>query len=194
MSYYYRLFSKVYEIGAKQMCRDCHDFVERGSKILDLGCGSGIATHHFQNYFGADVLGVDVQDNRTADVPFEIIDGKSLPFEDCSFDITLINYVLHHSDDPEGLLKEAKRVSKRIIIFEDLPEGFFAKLRCHLHQNTFFGGERVNFRFKTRMEWRKLFERLDLKIIEEKRVYTKLDWFDPGKRILYVLTNENPSS
>jgi hypothetical protein len=34
---------------------------------------------------------------------------------------------LHHTEDPISILKEAKRVGKRIIIFEDLPEGIFGK-------------------------------------------------------------------
>jgi len=184
---YYSFFSKVYEMGAKQMCQDCQDFIEKGSKILDLGCGSGIAAKNFQDFFGAEVLGVDVKDNRTVNIPFKIIDGKNLPFGENSFDVTLIAYVLHHCKDPESLLKEAKRVSEKIIIFEDIPEGFLSKLRCKLHQLTFFGGKRGNFNFKTRKEWRKLFERLGLRIMAENWVSTNLDWLDPGKRVLFFL-------
>jgi len=185
---YYRIFSKIYEMGTKQMCRDCRDFIEKGSKILDLGCGSGIATKEFGDFFEAKIMGVDIRDNRIVDIPFQIIDGKNLPFSDDSFDVTLINYVLHHSQNPERLLREAKRVSREIIIFEDLPEGTFSKLRCKLHQITFFGGERKNFHFKTKKEWQDLFDKLGLRIIAQKRVFTKLDWLNPVKRILFVLT------
>ena len=132
-------------------------------------------------------MGVDIKDNRIVDIPFKIIDGKNLPFDDNSFDVTLINYVLHHSQNPERLLKEAKRVSKKIIIFEDLPEGILSKLRCKFHQMTFFGGSRNDFNFKTSKEWEKIFESLGFKIIAKKQVFTKLDWLDPVKRILFVL-------
>lgn len=169
------------------MCRDCQDFIERGSKILDLGCGSGIVAFHFRDFFKAEVIGVDIKDNRVLNIPFRIIDGENLPFDNHSFDVVLINYVLHHSRNPEKLLKEAKRVSKKIIIYEDLPEGILSRLRCYLHQITFFGEKRQKFHFKTRDEWKELFKKLGLKIISEKRVFTKLDWLDPVKRILFVL-------
>jgi SAM-dependent methyltransferase len=185
---YYRIFSKIYEIGAKKMCRDCQDFIEEGSKILDFGCGSGIVAYYFRDFFKAKVIGVDIKDNRIVDIPFKIFDGKNLPFENNSFDATLISYVLHHSHDPKRLLEEAKRVSKKIIIFEDLPEGILSKLRCNLHRITFLGGERKKFNFKTSKEWKEIFEKLRLKIIAQRRVFTKLDWLDPVKRILFILT------
>ena len=183
---YYRLFSKIYEMGAKQMCHDCQGFVKKGSKILDLGCGSGIAAKNFQDFFGAKVLGVDIRDNRLVPIPFKLIDGKNLPFEDNTFDVVLINYVLHHCQNPEEILKEAKRVSKRIIIFEDLPEGFFSKLRCKIHQIIFPGSKKA-FNFKKKEEWEKIFEKLGLKIIAQDRVFTKFSWLDPAKRIRFVL-------
>jgi len=168
------------------MCRDCQGFIKEGSKILDLGCGSGIAAKYFQDFFKAKVFGVDVRDNRLVKIPFKIIDGKNLPFENDSFDVVLINYVLHHCEDPESLLREAKRVAKRIIIFEDLPEGFLAKLRCKIHQIIFPGGKKI-FNFKKRVEWQKIFEKLGLKIIAQDRVFTKFSWLDPIKRIRFVL-------
>jgi len=183
---YYQFFPKIYEMGAKQMCLDCQGFIKKNSTILDLGCGSGIVAKYFQDFFEAKVLGVDIRDNRLVPIPFKIIDGQNLPFENDIFDIVLINYVLHHCDDPESVLKEAKRVGKRIIIFEDLPEGFLARLRCKIHQLTFPGSKKT-FSFKKKEEWKKTFEKLGLKIIAQDRVFTKFDWLDPVKRIRFVL-------
>jgi len=135
---YYRIFSKVYQRAAKKMCLECQDFIEKGSRILDLGCGPGIVGKNFKDFFQAKVIGVDIKDKRIANIPFKIIDGKSLPFKENEFDICLISYVLHHLENPERILKEAKRVSKgKIIIFEDLPENFLSKLICQLHGFTF---------------------------------------------------------
>jgi len=101
---------------------------------LDLGCGSGVVGKTFQEFFQANLLGVDIKDRRINDIPFKLIDGKTLLFPENSFDVTLINYVLHHSRDPIALLKEAKRVTKdKIIIFEDLNQGFLSKIFCRLH-------------------------------------------------------------
>ena len=168
------------------MCLDCQSFIKEGSKILDLGCGSGIAAKYFQDFFKAKVIGVDVRDNRLVPIPFKIIDGQNLPFENNSFDVVLLNYVLHHCEDPETVLKEAKRVGKRIIIFEDLLEGFLAKLRCQIHQITFPGSKKI-FNFKTRKEWREIFDKLALKIVAENQVFTKFSCLDPVKRVRFVL-------
>lgn len=173
-------------MGAKQMCLDCQGFIKEDSKILDLGCGSAIAAKHFQDFFKAKVIGVDIRDNRLVPIPFQIFDGKNLPFDDNYFDLVLINFVLHHCPSVEELLKEAKRVSKKIIIFEDLPEGILSNLRCKIHKITFLGGKKT-FNFKTKKEWQKIFEKLGLKIIAQKRVFTKLSFFDPVKKILFVL-------
>jgi len=183
---YYRLFSKIYEMGARQMCLDCQGFIKEGSKILDLGCGSGIAAKYFQDFFKAKVFGVDIRDNRLVPIPFQIINGQNLPFEDNSFDVVLINYVLHHCEDPEVVLKEAKRVAKRIIIFEDLPEGILSNLRCKIHQIIFPGGKKT-FNFKKKEEWKRIFDKLGLKILADNQVFTKFNWLDPIKRIRFVL-------
>jgi len=187
---YYRIFSKIYDMSAQKMCLDCADFIGKGATILDLGCGSGIVAKNFRDFFQAEIIGVDIKDSRMFPIPFEIIDGKSLPFSDLSFDVVLINYVLHHSQDPESLLKEAKRVSRRIIIYEDLPEGILSKLRCNFHQvgyNIFFQKQKQKFSFKTQKEWEKIFEKLELKIIAKKRTSSLLGWLDPVEIIIFVL-------
>jgi ubiquinone/menaquinone biosynthesis C-methylase UbiE len=190
---FHQVFSKFYNMAAERMSLDCTDFIKEGDKILDLGCGTGIVAKNFGDFFGTEVLGVDIEDKRQVSIPFKMIDGKSLPFEDLSFDVVLISYVLHHARDPVALLKEAERVAKRIIIYEDLPEGFFSRLRCIFHQvsyNIFFQHNFQKFNFKTKTEWESLFKSLGLKIIIQKPVSTPFDWFDPVNRILFVLEKD----
>jgi len=168
------------------MCLDCQSFIEKGGKLLDLGCGSGIVAKAFQDFFEAKVVGVDIKDQRISYIPFEIINGKKLPFPEKSFDAVLINYVLHHSNDPIALLEEAKRVSKKIIIYEDLPEGILSKIYCQFHSLTFnklFQGGN-NASFKTGREWEEIFQKTGLRIIFKK----KIDNF-PTKKELFILIN-----
>lgn len=171
---FYQFLSKFYKEAAKRMCCDCQNFIEKGSKILDLGCGSGIVAKTFQDFFQAEIVGVDIQDKRIFNFPFKIIDGKNLPFSENSFNVVLISYVLHHSYNPISLLKEAKRVTKnKIIIYEDLPEGFLSNLVCKIHGftfNQFLQNKKQKFDFKKKEEWQKIFENLNLKIIFEKKI------------------------
>jgi len=43
--------------------------------------------------------------------------------------------------------------------------------------------------FKTKKEWEEIFEKLELKLIAEKRISTIFDFYDPAKRVLFVLKN-----
>ncbi len=167
------------------MCSDCQNFIKKGSKILDLGCGSGIIAKEFQNFFQAKIVGVDIKDNRVEKIPFEIIDGKFLPFPENSFDIVLINYVLHHSQGPLALLKEAKRVSEnKILIYEDLPEGVLSKLICKIHGISFnkFSKIKNQAYFKTEKEWEKIFKKIGLGVIFKKIINNF-----PVKKELFIL-------
>lgn len=186
-----KIFSPVYKKGAARICRESEPFIEKGSKILDLGCGRGINAVAFKDYFQAEVVGADIKDQRIFNFPFELIDGKNLPFPDHSFDTVLISYVLHHAEDPSQLLEEAKRVSKnKIIIYEDLKEKGLAGLGCWLHKTTYKISvplQKNPMGFHNEKEWEELFNQIGLKIIFKKNLETKLAWLYPVKNILFVL-------
>jgi len=175
------------------MCLECFDFIKEGDKILDFGCGSAIVSQTFKDYFKADVLGVDVEDKRVFPIPFKRIgdmESGQLPFGDLSFDVVLISYVLHHTKNPKAVLKEVQRVAKRIIIYEDLPQGLFSRLRCWFHElsyRAFFQKTNYRFSFKTEKEWKELFNELGLKVIAQKRVVSTFKIFDPSYKIIFVL-------
>lgn len=173
------------------MCRECQDFIKPGSQILDVGCDSGIIIKTFGEYFKSEVVGADIEDNRMFPITFKLIKGDNLSFSDNSFDVVLIAYVLHHAKNPLKSLQEAKRISRnKIIIYEDLPEGFLAGLRCWFHQTTynlFFQSTNQKFNFKTKQEWQKTFDELGLNVVKSKKASVKLDWLDPVKRSIFVL-------
>ena len=187
MSFYW-IFARFYEKAGRNMCRNCESFIKKGAKILDLGCGSGIAGKTFKDFFQAELTGVDIKDKRVTEIPFQIIDGENIPFKDNFFDAVLINYVLHHSKDSTLLLKEAKRVTNgKIIIFEDLSEGLLSKLICWLHgisYNYFFQKNKEKGKFLDDENWKKVFNDLQLRLIFEKRVSYALN---PVKKKLFIL-------
>lgn len=83
-------------------------------KLLDFGCGCKPYQHLFTNT--SAYIGVDM-DNEGHDHQKEEIDvyydGKTLPFEDESFDSVLSNEVLEHVPNLHEALHELNRVLKR---------------------------------------------------------------------------------
>ncbi|MCK9447334.1 class I SAM-dependent methyltransferase, partial [bacterium] len=145
------------------------------SNLLDLGCGSGIIGKEFGRFFNSEILGLDILDNRVIEIPFRKYDGKDLSFlKDDSFDAVLINFVLHHCQNPLELLKESKRVTKDIIvIYENIPEGLISKIFCYLHGVSFacfFQKNENKGKFLKRKEWETEFEKMGLKVLYSKKV------------------------
>jgi ubiquinone/menaquinone biosynthesis C-methylase UbiE len=182
---YHRVFYQFYKRAAKIMCLDCQEFIKKGDKILDVGCGSAIAGKEFQKFFQAEIVGVDIKDRRVCQIPFRIINGKDLPFPENSFDVVLIAYVLHHAKDAISLLREAKRVSRgKVIIFEDLAEDFLSKLISKLHGLSYqiFHSQKNISSFKSEKEWEKFFQEIGLDIVFKKRIQNL-----PPKKELFIL-------
>ncbi len=108
---------------------------EQNVRILDFGCGDGIAEKYFPKYFPkAQITGIDVsiesieiaRKKNYPDSDFELFNGTRIPFEDNSFDIIFVSMVLHHIDANihEKIFTEFKRVLKpgsRLYIFEHNP-------------------------------------------------------------------------
>ena len=91
------------------------------NKILDLATGMGQFIPYLlsENKDIEELIGVDVCSKSIAQaekncsdprVSFQIIDARSLPFSDNYFDGVAINNSLHHFENIEIVLAEAKRV------------------------------------------------------------------------------------
>lgn len=85
--------------------------------ILDIGAAEGLVGAHLAE--PAQVTLIDVIDMNRSRLPLTLYDGTRLPYEDQSFDVVLLIYVLHHAAQPASVLQEALRVAKqRVIIVE----------------------------------------------------------------------------
>lgn len=93
----------------------------RGLRILDLGGAEGFVAQALEEG-GHQVEIIDIADRNRTDLPAKIYNGRDLPYEDRSFDLVVVSYVLHHSRDPDRLLEEALRVAPRVIALETVYE------------------------------------------------------------------------
>jgi len=96
-------------------------FIKPNSNILDVGSGEAYISSLMQNYFNSKVIGLDVIDYNTNLIECKIVKDNKISFPDKSFDVVTFNDVLHHIDvdGQKKILKEANRVGKNILIFED---------------------------------------------------------------------------
>ena len=94
-----------------------------GKEVLDVGCGSGIATQLLAEA-GGNVTAVDLTDwavettrRRLAAFDLDAVvrqeDAERLPFADETFDLVFSWGVIHHSSDMDRALAELVRVAKR---------------------------------------------------------------------------------
>ena len=88
--------------------------------MLDVGCGDGLisAVLH-QKRPDINVQGIDVLPREGTHIPVEMFDGCRFPFGTSSFDVVLFSDVLHHTDDPTILLREAHRVARQHVLIKD---------------------------------------------------------------------------
>jgi len=163
------LVFKVWLWDAKFKIERISEYLSLKDKILDIGTGPGSVCLLMQRE-GYNLTPVDVIDQTlSSEVEPNIYSGKKLPYKNSSFDTALILTVLHHTTNPRDVLLEAKRVSKKIIIIEDI---YSNPIQKYL---TFFVDSIVNLEFvshphsnKSDSEWKKTFIELGLQLRDAK--------------------------
>lgn len=172
-----RWFRKIiYRVGkarAKDMIDHIQPFLDKKDTIIDIGAGSCNVCEILskKNY---KIRPIDVKNlSFIDDIQPLIFDGTTIPFDDNTFDTSLILTVLHHTPEPEKIVQEAKRVSKKIIIMEDVYSNWFRKYITYFFDSLlnweFIGHPHTN---KSDAEWKKTFDSLGLKLLEARYDYS----------------------
>ena len=99
------------------------DLVPPGSRVLDLGCGTGELLEHLIKHNGCTGYGVELDDanllacvKRGVNVIQRNLEEGLSIFEDQSFDVVLQLETLQHLRNAEAMLKETARVGKMGIV------------------------------------------------------------------------------
>ena len=135
--------------------------------VLDLGCSIGSVSCSLLRE-GLNVRSVDVEDvSIYEDIKVDVYDGTTLKYRDKEFESCLLTHVLHHCRDQIAVLKEAQRVSKRVIIIEDVYRNGFERFLVYFNDILGnFGDAGGNYR--SEKEWEVVFEYLGLKVLKKK--------------------------
>lgn len=140
-------------------------YLKKRDRVLDLGSGYCTVTKELRNK-DYNITPIDLKNYSVfPDVSPTIYNGKKLPYQVDEFDVILVITVLHHVREPEKLLAEASRVSKRLIVMEDLVESsiqkFFTSVLDSVLNFEFFGHPHSN---KSEREWLEEFQKLNLHV------------------------------
>lgn len=93
---------------------------EGAGTVLDLGAGDGsIAAAVMSLRPELRFTGVDVMLRPVTKIEVKLYDGQRLPYADASFDHVTIVDVLHHTEDPTAVLREAARVARTSVVVKD---------------------------------------------------------------------------
>lgn len=168
------------------------EFIPQAARVLDIGGGWGFYVDPLRRARDCKVTVLDVVDPGFKKAPVVVYGGEKIPFPDRSFDVSLLVTVLHHVPEPEKVLAEAKRVSRRfVIVVEDLYRTVLGRIWTVL-RDTFYTLEFVGHpcQFRKKEEWSRCFRNLGYAVQSEREVYTSL----LGIRILngvFVLRTNN---
>jgi ubiquinone/menaquinone biosynthesis C-methylase UbiE len=124
-------FSSVHANGRiSQAIQGAFDY--KGKKVIDVGCGDGKYSYEiWEKCKPAELIAVDpakeavkLAEEKYGQHGLKFFDHSiyDLPFPNGYFDIAVVRGVIHHLDDPLRGIKEAVRVSKRIVLTD--PNGY----------------------------------------------------------------------
>jgi len=158
------------QIRSRLLINTYRKWIKKNSRVLDAGCGNGVLSEILKRELNIKVTCCDIENYLKKDLPFVLMDNKSkLPFADNSFDVVMFNDCLHHTsyDNQKKLLKEAFRISNKVVLFED--EQNFIETIIDWGINKFHNRNMpIILTFRKPVQWMALFDSLKLKYKYEK--------------------------
>ena len=153
---------------ARALSKHLAEIIPDRFQILDVGCGDGLIAHLItETRPDINLRGLDVLERERTYIPVERFDGETIPCDDGSFDGVMFVDVLHHTQDPMVLLREAKRVARKAIVIKDHTlDGLLASPTLHAMDKV--GNARyavsLPYNYWSKQQWLQSFDGLGMEI------------------------------
>lgn len=174
---------------AYDMALEVARVIPHSSRVLDVGCGNGYIAHHLSAMLDAAVVGIDLGDTTEAPIDYRPFNGTHFPVEDQSFDAILLCYVLHHAQNFDvvmGELRRGLRDGGRVVIYEDIPETWWDRLVCAIH-NRKWRSRTGPCTFHSAHKWRLLFSSAGFEVVHERLLSRWRNLAHPVSRRFYLI-------
>ncbi len=140
----------------------------QNARVLDVGAGDGLLARLIMDQRrDLTITGIDVLVRQDTLIPVQSFDGRSIPFDDAAFDVAMFVDVLHHTNDPGALLREAARVSSHSVVIKDHTlNGFLAgpTLRFMDEVGNRRHGVTLPYNYWPKAKWEEAFGMLHLRV------------------------------
>ena len=121
----------------KQEFKIISTFIEKNTRVLDVGCGDGTLMEFLKDNKKIDIRGIEISKNNSqkcVSKGLTVIEGDAerdlTQFPDSSFDFVILSQTLQAFLNPETVINELLRIGKKAIV--TLPNFGFWKVRLHL--------------------------------------------------------------
>ena len=184
-----RLHAPVYAARLRELVRRITPHLRANDRVLDVGCGFGALGRAVLDGPGCppdvDFRGLERVKREGGLIPVEAYDGVTIPHDDGAFDMVILADVLHHEDDPDRLIAECRRVSRRLLVIKDHQRrGLLAQARIALIDwaaNAPYGVPCL-YRYNTPREWAECRDRHGLSVVTE---LDRMRLYPPGVNFLF---------
>jgi|TARA_B100000795_G_scaffold87686_1_gene63796 methionine biosynthesis protein MetW len=121
----------------KQEFKIISDFIEKNTRVLDVGCGDGTLMEYLKTNKEMDIRGIEISKNNSQKCVgkgLSVIEGDAekdlTQFPNGSFDFVILSQTLQAFLNPETVIQELLRIGKKAIV--TVPNFGFWKVRLHL--------------------------------------------------------------
>ncbi len=150
--------------------------LEKPLVVLDLGCGEGFVGERIQRVMQAEVALADIVDMNRTGLRHTLCEPGRLPWNANTFDVVVLYFVLHHSENAAKVLQEALRVSRqRVIVVESVYQSTFGlkvltaldKAANRMRHWRHMAAQEKHLAFRTTAGWRKQFASAGMSVLAE---------------------------